>query len=392
MELNFNFDKLGFWIILFLAFSANISVAGVNLAVGLLFITLLIKLIQKKIDIKEIYKDSKEVINAMLIFFAVLILSIVLSDYYRLGLEYLDKILRYLIIYFSIIHFIKNQKQLHKIFITLSVSILISSVYSIYQYFSLNIRRASGFLPTLTNESVLLMVLSIMIMLIYRTNNKFKYYYLFVTLISVFSLMVSNTRGAWVAFIAALILFSFLVDKRIIISLFIISMIFITLFPSFQVRFNSIFDLSNSSNNERILMWRSAFEMWQDRPILGHGIGSFEKLYPEQYMLENARVESRRYAHSNIFDLLAETGILGLFSYLYLFIAIIKHGFNKIKLFQDKAKVVVYGYFISILSFFIHGLTFTNIFISHSANIFWVIIAIYMTDLKLMEGAHYNEN
>lgn len=392
--MNITIDKFGFWTILFLAFSANLSVAGVNIAVGLLFIILLIKLIHKKIDIKEIYINSKEVINAILLFFAFLILSIVFSDFYRLGLDYLDKILRYLIIYFSVIHFIRNRKQINRIFISLSVSILLSSIYSIYQYFYLNIRRASGFLPTLTNESVLLMVMSIMIMLIYRTKSKIRYYYIIISLVSICSLMVSNTRGAWVAFIVALILFSFLIDKRIMFILFVFSILIILIFPSFQTRFKSIFDLSNSSNNERILMWRSAFEMWKDKPILGHGIGSFEKLYPEKYMLENARLESRRYAHSNIFNLLAETGILGLTGYLYLFISIIKHGINKLKILKNKnkEKIVIYGYFISIIAFFIHGLTFTNIFISHSANIFWVIIAIYLTDLKLMEGSHSNEN
>lgn len=390
--MDINLDKIGFWIILFLAFSANISVAGVNLSIGLLFILLLIQLFQKRIDIKEIYNESKEVINAILIFFSVLILSIIFSDYYNLGLEYLDKILRYLIIYFSIIHFIKNKVQLNKIFISLSMSILVSSLYSIYQYFLLNIRRASGFLPTLTNESVLLMVLSIMIMLIYRTENKIKYYYIFVSLISFLSLMVSNTRGAWIAFIVGLIFFSFLLDKGILIFLFIISIVIVVLFPSFQTRFNSIFDLMNSSNNERVLMWRSAFEMWKDKPILGHGIGSFEKLYPEKYILEAARVKTRMYAHSNIFDLLAETGILGLISYLYLFISILKHGINKLIILKGKVNIIVYGYFLSFITFFMHGLTFTNIFISHSANIFWVVIAIYMTDLKLMESDNYNEN
>jgi len=379
--------------ILFLAFSANISVAGVNLAVVFLFIFLFIKLVKREINIKKTYQDSKIVINGMFLFFIVLILSIIFSDYYILGLDYLDKILRYLIIYFSIINFIKYREQMHKIFIVLSISILFSSIYSIYQYFSLNKSRASGFLPTLTNESILLMVLSIMIMLIYRAKNNNKYYYLFVTLVSFFSLMVANTRGAWIAFIVALILFYFLVDKRIVIFLFIILIISIAIFPSFKLRFSSIFDLNNSSNNERILMWKSAFEMWKDRPFLGHGIGSFEKLYPEKYILKNANVKARSYAHSNIFNLLAETGILGVVSYLYLFLAILKHVLNKLKELKNKrkAEIIVYGYFISFISFFIHGLTFTNIFISHSANIFWFILSIYIIDLELMEG-EFNEN
>ncbi|PTW02246.1 O-antigen ligase [Halanaerobium saccharolyticum] len=383
--MNITVDKLGFWIIIFLTFSANISVAGVNLSVGLLFILLFIHLFQKRIDIKAIYKESKEVINAILIFFAVLVLSIVFSDYYKLGLDYLDKILRYLIIYFSIIHFIKKKDQLNKIFISLSLSILISSLFSIYQYFILNLRRPAGFLSTLTNESVLLMVLSIMVMLIYRTENKARYYYIFVSLISVLSLIVSNTRGAWIALIIGLLFFAFFVDKKMLVALFIISIVIIVLFPSFKARFNSIFDLNNSSNNERILMWRSAFEMWKDRPIFGHGIGSFEKLYPEKYILDIARVKGRMYAHSNIFDLLAETGIFGLISYLYLFFSIIKHGINRLRILKVKEKTIVYGYFLSFMTFFIHGLTFTNIFISHSANIFWVIIALYIVDLRLLK-------
>ena len=172
-------------------------------------------------------------------------------------------------------------------------------------------------------------------MSIYRFNNK--YYYFFITLASVLSLIVSQTRGAWIAFIIGLTFFSFLTKKRILFVLLILFIIIVLVFPSFQLRFNSIFNIDDYPDNERLLIWESAFEMWKDSPILGHGIGSFEKLYQEKYILEEAKVKIRRFAHSNIFNLLAEAGILGLLSYLCLFISLFKYGFLKLEKIKNKS-------------------------------------------------------
>jgi O-antigen ligase len=65
---------------------------------------------------------------------------------------------------------------------------------------------------------------------------------------------------------------------------------------------------------ERMAHWQAALGMWRDRFWLGVGLGCYEPAYPA-YRLVNWPL-ALGHAHNAYLNLLAETGLLGLFAYL----------------------------------------------------------------------------
>jgi O-antigen ligase len=83
--------------------------------------------------------------------------------------------------------------------------------------------------------------------------------------------------------------------------------------PSLRLRF----ELSTGSNAERILMWESAWKMFEDRPLLGFGFGrsgTYTPAYAEKILGKKPWFTS--HAHDNFLDELAANGLLGLLAYL----------------------------------------------------------------------------
>lgn len=153
--------------------------------------------------------------------------------------------------------------------------------------------------------------------------------------------LLANTRGAFiglfVAIFAALCYLGFSLKnwrKRFLI-LGIVIILLISCFVFFQktefvqsLPFARIFDLSvfTQTFQHRLLMWNIAFQGWQERPLLGWGpenyLNIFDKHFDPSYFVPGQQIGAWfDRAHSVYFDYLAETGILGLLSYLGIFVA-----------------------------------------------------------------------
>ena len=67
---------------------------------------------------------------------------------------------------------------------------------------------------------------------------------------------------------------------------------------------------------ERMAHWQSALSMWTENPWLGVGIGNYEPVY-YKYALPNWPLPLG-HAHNYYLNIAAETGVLGLAAYLFL--------------------------------------------------------------------------
>ena len=76
-------------------------------------------------------------------------------------------------------------------------------------------------------------------------------------------------------------------------------------------------DLKTETFQTRLLLWKQAVEAFKERPILGWGPENFSAAFEKHYLPQFEVWYDR--AHSVYFDYLAETGILGLLSYLGIF-------------------------------------------------------------------------
>ncbi len=105
-------------------------------------------------------------------------------------------------------------------------------------------------------------------------------------LLNLYSLMYSQSRGAWLAFLAALFVVLYKTGKfRVLLLAAVLSLsapLVLGLFPvSVQERFQSIFaeeDERDDSARSRFIIWENAMEQYRSSPLLGVGYRVFNSL------------------------------------------------------------------------------------------------------------------
>lgn len=234
-------------------------------------------------------------------------------------------------------------------------------------------------------------------------------------------------------------------NKKIILlfaSVVFISSIILVGNQSFIKRASSISDLKNVSNASRLIMWETALTMFQKQPVLGVGLGQYKYVYQNKYIkpqleekrdamrnlpgfdkldgseqeliltsqaniwdikgLKNLKQVDRRkirseyeklampnllaklnHAHSNIFQMLAENGIIGLLGYLLTFGAIIWTNIKNYFINKNPHNLMIIG---STIALFLQGLTEYNFGNSSVMKIYWLILACLVVLVK-----EYNE-
>ncbi len=144
------------------------------------------------------------------------------------------------------------------------------------------------------------------------------------------------TRGTFVGLIAAVLVFIGYIALRSrrwrkwFIGLGIALLLAVILLVQFKdtafiksLPLSRIFDISFSTKTfgDRAIMWETAIEGWKVRPIFGWGPENFLKIFDEHFNIKYFKPAEGfgawfDRAHSVYFDYLAETGILGLLSFL----------------------------------------------------------------------------
>ena len=152
--------------------------------------------------------------------------------------------------------------------------------------------------------------------IIYRSEIK-KYINLnflyFVFIINIVGIYTTYTRGALLAFVASI---SFYFLKKFKIKFFIVTSLIILLgFVTFKLAGSSM--IRPGSDIERISQWKTAWVGFKERPVLGLGYLNFEQVCPSLKIKYD--IEAKNFcghAHSNYFEMLASTGLIGFIFFL----------------------------------------------------------------------------
>lgn len=165
-----------------------------------------------------------------------------------------------------------------------------------------------------------------------------------VTGLLLLGLFASYSRGGWIGAIAAVGALALVAGRRtaalagvaLLLGLLIgLLGAFSALPPALTDRLQSITDNvrifdagrvvvtpDNFAIVERMAHWQAGWRMFQDYPLFGVGAGNFNTAYPDYYV---GRWEiSQGHAHNYYIHTLAESGILGLLSYLLLIGAMLR--------------------------------------------------------------------
>lgn len=84
-------------------------------------------------------------------------------------------------------------------------------------------------------------------------------------------------------------------------------------------------------NDIRILIWKTAIDIWKIKPIFGYGIGDSERSLVEEYKLRNNReAYLKKYnCHNQFLETITQTGITGLILLLLVFVIPIYQAIKK---------------------------------------------------------------
>lgn len=153
---------------------------------------------------------------------------------------------------------------------------------------------------------------------------------------------------------------------------------------------------TDASNLERINRWSCAIAMFQERPLVGFGPGTYAFEYARFQDPENLTIISTNFgnlgnAHSEYLGPLAEMGFLGMIAMLLLVAAIFYQGITLYNRWPDsdkETKTLLMGMIVALSTYFIHGFLNNYLDTDKAAVPIWTMCAIFigLTErLKRME-------
>ena len=188
--------------------------------------------------------------------------------------------------------------------------------------------------------------------------------------------LLSRTKGTFVGLAAAVFLFLLVLAfeyqkfrKWLALLIAVLTLVFVSLVYYSNSDFvkklpaSRLFELrlSEQTFQTRLWTWNSAWQGFKEKPILGWGPENFsavfDKYFDPRHFIPGKQSETWfDYAHSVFFDYLSETGILGLLSYLAIFIVFYIELFKKFKNENRGLKALLaslpFGYLVQGLALF----------------------------------------
>ena len=160
----------------------------------------------------------------------------------------------------------------------------------------------------------------------------------------------------------------------------------------FDVRGVQVTD-ANFSIVERMAHWQAAWKMWAEHPWRGVGIGNYEPLYPAYYI--PPWKEPLGHAHNYYLNIAAETGLIGLLSYLFLWGGALWHTIQSMRRLSGWDRAVAIGILGILTHLCIHNF-FDNLFVHNIYAHIAILLALlpiltntahHFSTIKSMDGA-----
>ncbi|MCC6758309.1 MAG: O-antigen ligase family protein, partial [Candidatus Omnitrophica bacterium] len=137
--------------------------------------------------------------------------------------------------------------------------------------------------------------------------------------------------------------------------------------------------LSRFNWTGRQVFWAETFEVFKAAPVFGTGLNT----YTEAVQRYN-KPWSGFYSHNCYLQMLAEIGIVGLASFLWLMIVLALESWKVLmKLPNGYYRVVLMGLFSGLVGFWVHGAMDTNFYSARLGNLMWILMGLVAAVIQL---------
>jgi len=208
-------------------------------------------------------------------------------------------------------------------------------------------------------------------------------------------IIATGTRAAMLATLVMSVVFIFrsTLISKILKRIAYTVLLFITFLFVFPETFNFIsqriaFTKEDKGAN-RTAIWKTGFEMWQDKPFFGYGYRNFPNYFTQKY-INNANLSSEDYtrlvqggeglnrgAHNDFINVFVELGIVGFTFFILWFITILKNykylfpyiyifiGLIVVSLFQDNINLKSFWLVLGIMELAKSKIPYSKKFVSN---------------------------
>jgi len=363
--------------------------AVISLAIIILFLSLREVYLKRSQDVRAKNNYAIPIILLSLAY----IFSTAVSINIQNSLKETIKFISYISVFFIVSQADGNQKKILIKIIVICASMI--SIYCIYQYIwgyqhtldylkkinsdfvSTSIyaedillidKRSIGTFPSpniLGGYLIIIFPLSLMLL---KNTSSYSQKWVLLPILMVISLILTKSIGPILIFIATFIILLFSSDntfknKKLIFVIFIIFLSFALAFIIYN-RWNRLVVFKSGHNplTMRLNYWRTTMAIIKEHPFLGIGPGNFQEVFLKYYKLGWGT--GTRYAHNIFLQIWSETGVLGLLSIIYLFMAFIRNTLNSKYLF------------LAGLAFVLHNLIDITYFMPEVGLFWWIIIGL----------------
>lgn len=160
-----------------------------------------------------------------------------------------------------------------------------------------------------------------------RSQGRSAILYAVISAMNIYALVVTWTRGAWLAIILSALGFAIIRSRRcpkLLLLPVILIPLAIPFVPSDVIeRFLSIFNASDSSAMSRLSIWRSSVLMFFDNLFIGAGVGS--ESFSEEFLKYAEDGMTAVHSHNLFLEIGCELGVFALLSFIFLLVVRIRH-------------------------------------------------------------------
>jgi putative inorganic carbon (hco3(-)) transporter len=345
---------------------------GLSLAkicTGLLILTVMWRLLSKKLKIEALKEALRQPLTkALLLFLAIGIISICKSNNWKQTLVE-DFRLATLIVLFISVYVLGDRQRLIDIFKVFHWAGVTLVPLAVYQGLTKNFiwyKDYADWVPPRVNVTfvdpnifaryMVIAIIANLILNILQTDKRKHLLYLGTLIPLLIGLWMSYSRAGMLnVVLMSIALVLFLPNKKLITGVGISGLLGIGIIsanPAVVQRFADLRKGVNALDPGRLYLWNVAWEIFKDRPLLGVGLGAFQRTFEEYYkymMLPQFWVTR---SHTTLLTVASELGIIGLSSLMWIWICLFR-AVSKLRSLTRETYILGVGFFLIVLSVFV---------------------------------------
>ncbi len=244
--------------------------------------------------------------------------------------------------YFLISNILVNRRLAENAVKIIVFSSVPTAIYGIITYYSTSVRPewvdpmfdniASRAYSTFGNPNIYAVFLIVttvfsVALTLEKSERKYAPIYAIITALNVFTLVLTWTRGAWLAIIISAIGFAVIRSRRcpkILLFPALLAPVFIAFIPKDIIeRFLSIFNMQDSSAISRLSIWRSSLRMFFNNFFIGIGVGS--DAFSEEFLKYAEDSVTAPHSHNLFLEIGCEMGVFALILFMFMLLIRIRH-------------------------------------------------------------------